>query len=195
MSGQLEGEVADGAEGLQVRWSPAVITQARQEARRHAADPEAPTPIREGLEQYKVTDFAAWLDAAGTLRDELGRATLVEAKDDRLDGAPARLLRLKLSPAMAARDRKYFKSLEATGEVWLGPDGVPLAAETRISGKGRAFLVITFATRLKRTWRFARTGDRLVTARLEEERFMEGAGEKGERRSRVALELLPATGR
>jgi hypothetical protein len=189
--GEVVGEAAESADGLQIRWSHAVLQKARDEERRHAANPEEPTPTRDGLAQVQAIDLANRLDAAGSLRDELSRATLLEEKDDLLDGTPARLLVLKLSPALQARERRYLKELEAIGKIWLGADGLPLAAEAQLHGKGRIFLIITFETEVKQSWRYVRAGDRLVAVRHEDERRWGGAGERGERRSRWEVELLP----
>ena len=195
VSGEVAGELAEDPSGLQVRWGHAVLARAREEERRHAVQPESPTPTRDGLAQVQAIDLANRLDASGSLRDELSRATLLEEKDDLFEGAPARLLVLKLAPALQARERRYLKSIDAVGRIWLGPDGLPLAAEARIVGKGRAFLIITFETEIRQAWRFTRVGDRLVAVRHEDERRWEGAGEQGERRSNVQLELLPEAGR
>jgi hypothetical protein len=192
VTGEVSGEVAEAAAGLSIRWGPAVLAQARDEERRHAVNPEVPTPTRDGLAQVQAIDLANRLDAAASLRDELARATLVEVKEELLDGLPTRLLILKLSPALQARERRYVKELDAIGKVWLGPDGLPLAAEARVLGKGRIFLIISFETEIRQAWRFARAGDRLVAVRFEEERRWEGAGDRGERKSVTTLELLPA---
>ncbi len=98
---------------------------------------------------------------------------------------------LKLSPALQPRERRYLKDLDAVGRIWLGPDGLPLAAEARLLGKGRIFLVITFETEVRQAWRYARVGDRLVALRHDDERRWEGAGDRGERRSSAVLELVP----
>jgi len=191
VSGEVAGEAVEGPEGLQVRWGHAILQQAREEERRHASNQEAPTPTRDGLAQVQAMDLANRLDAAGSLRDELSRATLIEEKDDLFDGMPVRVLVLKLAPSLQARERRYLKSLDAVGRIWLGPDGLPLAAEARVVGKGRVFLIITFETEIRQAWRFTRVGDRLVTLRHEDERHWEGAGESGSRKNSLALELLP----
>ncbi len=191
VGGEVSGEATETASGLEIRWGHAVLQQAREEERRHAADHEASTPTRDGLAQVQAIDLANRLDAAGKLRDELARATLIEEREDRLDGAPARLLVLRLSPALQARERKYLKDLDAIGRIWLGPDGLPLAADARLLGKGRVFLIITFETEVKQAWRFTRVGDRLLAVSFQDERRWSGAGEAGERRSSSVLELLP----
>jgi hypothetical protein len=193
VAGEVSGEVSESASGLAVRYGRAVLAQAHDEERRHAADPEVATPTRDGLAQVQAIELANRLDAAGTLRDELAKATLVEVREEPFDGAPARLLVLKLSPALQARERRYVKELDAVGKIWLGADGIPLAAEARILGKGRIFLVIGFETEIRQAWRFTRVGDRLVALRHEDERRWSGAGDRGERKSATVLELLPAT--
>jgi hypothetical protein len=192
VAGEVAGEVSEGAAGLEVHWGQAVLAKARGEERRHAINPEETTPTRDGLAQVQAIDLANRLDAAASLRDELSRATLLEVKEDQHDGAPARLLVLKLSPVLSARERRYLKDLDAVGRVWLGADGLPLAAEARVLAKGRIFLIITFETEIRQSWRFTRIGDRLVSLRHEDERRWEGAGEAGGRKSAVSLELLPA---
>jgi hypothetical protein len=189
--GEVGGEVEVNAAGMVIRWSQALLQQAHDEERRQAVNPESPTPTRDGLVQVQAIDLADRLDAAASLRDELARATLIEEKEDLLDGGPARLLVLKLSPRVTARDRRYLKDLEATGKLWLGLDGVPLAAEARVLGKGRIFLIITFETEIRQSWRFRRVGDRLVAVRHDDDRRWEGAGDRGERRSSSVLDLLP----
>jgi hypothetical protein len=191
VSGEVAGEMAEDASGLQVRWGHAVLAAAREEERRHALHPEVATPTRDGLAQVQAIDLANRLDAAGSLRDELSRATLLEVKEELHDGVPARLLVLKLSPVLQARERRYVKDLDAVGRVWLGADGLPLAAEAQVVVKGRIFLIIGFETVVRQAWRFARVGDRLVAVRFEDERRWEGAGDRGERKSAIALELLP----
>jgi hypothetical protein len=191
VSGEVSGVVAEDASGLEIRWGHAVLLQAREEERRHGANPEVPTPTRDGLAQVQAIDLANRLDAAWTLRDELSRATLIEEREDLLDGQPVRLLVVKLSPSLQPRERRYVKDLEAVGKLWLGPDGLPLAAEARLLGKGRIFLVVGFESEVKQAWRYARVGDRLVAVRHQDERRWEGAGDRGERRSTSVLEVLP----
>jgi hypothetical protein len=185
--GEVSGEISEGASALALSWPRALVDQAREEDRKAAADPETKTPARDAIGQAKTFDLAGHLDAAAQLRQALLGATLVEDRQDALDGAPARLLGLKLDPVLSARDRKYVKELEATGKVWLGADGVPLAAEVRSKASGRAFLVITFSTEQQDSWRFEPAGDRLVAVRHEERIKSEGAGEKGDRKTITTL--------
>jgi len=193
--GEVSGEVSEGAAGLTVSWPRALVDQAREEERKAATDPEAKTPALDAVGQVRTFDLAGRLDAASGLRQALVGATLVEEKQDAVDGAPARLLVLKLDPVLSARDRKYVKEVASTGKVWLSAEGVPLAAEVRSKASGRAFLVITFSTEQVETWRFEAAGDRLVAVRHEEHTKSEGAGEKGERNTVTTLAVARAAAR
>lgn len=185
--GEVSGEVSEGAAGLTLSWPRALVDQAREEDRKAASDPEVKTPARDAIGQVRAFDLAGRLDAASRLRQALLGASLVEEKQDAVDGTPARLLVLRLDPTLSKRDRKYVREVESTGKVWLGADGVPLAAEVHSRLSGRAFLVITFSTDQRETWRFEAAGDRLVAVRHEEHMKSEGAGEKGERSTVTTL--------
>jgi hypothetical protein len=95
-----------------------------------------------------------------------------------------------VKPAIASRDRKYVKDVEATARIWLGPDGVPLAADRRVLLKGRIFLIITFEIEQKELLRFRRSGDRLVVVRHESDSRSAGAGERRDRHAVTTLTLV-----
>jgi hypothetical protein len=189
--GAAEGAVSAGPDGLALRWPRALLAQATEEERRAAADGEAPTPARDGLRSVDPLELAAMLDAAAALRTALTGATVLEDRPDQLDGAPARLLVLKLRVELKKRDRKYVKEAESTMRLWLGEDGLPRASEAVATLRGRAFLVIGFSAEQRERHRYARVGDRLVAVEREREEKSEGGGEKGGRRLVTRLALLP----
>jgi hypothetical protein len=187
--GEVSGEVAEDGAGLGVTWPRSLLDRARGEERRRNTDAEAKTPTRDAIKAVDAMDLAEYLDAAAALRQALEGAHLVEDRADPVDGEPARLLVLELKPVLSARDRRYVKNAEASLRVWLGADGVPLAAESHARLSGRALLVVTFKTEEHESWRFERSGDRLVAVRHEATRRGEGAGEKGERKTTTVLAL------
>jgi hypothetical protein len=189
--GLVRATVAAGPEGLQVGWSSATLAEAEQEAQRRSADPEAATPVRDALHDLQPLDLGRALDAARELLRALAKAELLETRPDVKDGAAATLLVLKVTPPLGRRDRKYVKELIGVARVWIGADGVPLAAEQEVTVRGRAFLVISFESRQVERFRFARSGDRLVATHHEVEQRSEGAGEKSSRRSATEVSLQP----
>jgi hypothetical protein len=184
----VEGQVAASPDGLQITWGPGLLERLLREEKRRNADPEAPSPTRDALAELDATDLARRVDAAAQLRLVLEQSKLVEVRTEPLDGAPRTVLVLQIEPSLSARDRKYVKKLEATARIWLGADGLPLAAERRVTVSGRAMLVITFESSELERYRFSRAGDRLLTVRHEVERQSEGAGEKSARSSVTTLE-------
>jgi hypothetical protein len=188
--GQVDGVLSDGVEGVDLRWSRAVLAQAAGEAARKSADPDAFTPTRDALTDLDALSAAELLDAAPSLARSLERAALLEDRDDVLDGRPARLLVVRLDPALGKRERKFVKEVDATLRLWLGPDGAPAAAEVRVQLKGRAFLVIGFESEQRESLRFARAGGRLVVLRRERTSRSEGGGERGDRRAITTVSIL-----
>jgi hypothetical protein len=189
--GVVSGTATDGPTGLELRWSRELLAQASREDARQAGDADAPTPTRDALTDLDAIAVGQLLDAAPVLLRGLERPTLLEDRDDTLEGKTARLLVLRLDPTLRTRDKKYVKHVDATARVWLGPDGVPLAADTHVHVKGRAFLVISFESERRESYRFAHVGDRLVVVRRERETKSDGGGEHGERRMITALTDLP----
>lgn len=189
--GLVKAAAVAGPDGLQVTWDRALLGEAEREEQRLVDDPDAPTPVRDALLDLRILTLAHVLDAGPELLRSLRGAELVEARDDVLDGAPARLLVLKVTPPLGARERRYVKELTATARVWLGPDGLPRAVHQDILAKGRVFLIISFELELKERLRLGRQGDRLVALRRESEQRSSGAGEKGWRRSVTEVAPLP----
>lgn len=111
----------------------------------------------------------------------------MEAKADTWQGKPATRLQLKLTPKLSKQNQKYVKEMVATASVWVGGDGLPLAAETQVHMKGRALLVISFEQDQKESFQFARVGNRLVVTRHSQESSGSGGGESGQTKTVVAL--------
>ncbi|MGC4001046.1 MAG: hypothetical protein QM767_27715 [Anaeromyxobacter sp.] len=179
--------LAAGADGLTVTWGREALDELHRERDRRAADADARTPVMDAMSDLDAASCARLLDGAAELRHDLDRATVLEARDEPLDGAPARLLRLRLDPDLPASQRKYVKELDATMSLWLGQDGVPLAAEVRVKASGRAMLVIGFSSVQQERYRFAHVGDRLVVTRREFDQHSEGGGERGATKSSTTL--------
>jgi hypothetical protein len=189
--GLVTATATSGADGLQVAWSRELLAEAEHEEAGLVTTPDARTPVRDALLDLRVLTLGQVLDAAPGLLRVLRGAELVEARDDAWDGAPARLLVMKVTPPLGARERRYVKEVQATARVWLGPDGVPVAAEQEIRARGRIFLIISFEVEQRERLRLARDGDRLVARHRESEQRSSGAGEKGWRRSVTDVAPLP----
>lgn len=185
------GTLEEDADGLRISWARPQLDAARAEERRRAADADAPAPTREAMAALPSNELAAYLDAASLLRLQLEGARVLQDRADTLDGAPARLLVLRVDPPLGPRERRYVKQLDATAWLWLGEDGIPRAAERRVSVSGRALLVVTFEQQHRDVYRFELHGDRLVTVRHESERQGSSAGDPHARASLTTLAVEP----
>ena len=189
--GTATATASSGPDGLRITFSPSLLARAEAEERDRLQNPDAPTPTRDAVGDLRTLALARSLDAVPEMLRSLHDARVLEDKVEPFEGTPTRVLVLQVKPAIASRDRKYVKDIEATARIWLGPDGVPIATDRRVLLKGRIFLVITFETEVKQAWRYARVGDRLVALRHDDERRWEGAGDRGERKSSAVMELIP----
>jgi len=189
-AGTATATASSGLDGLRITWSPALLARAEAEERDRLQDPDARTPTRDAIGDLRTLGLARALDAVPEMLRSLHDAKVLEDGVEPFEGAPTRVLLLQVKPAIAARDRKYVKDVEATARVWLGPDGVPLATDRRVLLKGRIFLIITFEIEQKESLRFGRSGDRLVVVRHESDYRSAGAGERRDRHAVTRLTVL-----
>jgi hypothetical protein len=143
------------------------------------------------VEALRVAELQEYLNAAGSLLRLLDQAQLLGATAAEWQGAPVRLLKFKLTPTLREKDKKYIKQLDATASLWIGADGLPVAAETRVYVKGRAFLVISFESDEREQFQFARAGDRLVTLRHVRDARGSGGGESHAQQTTATLQITP----
>ena len=183
--GAATARVEAGPDGLRIFWSREQVQAAALELA--AKDPEAPTPVRRAMGALSATRLQDYLNGAPNLLRQLDGAELTGEKADTWQGQPARLLSFKLNPHMSERDRKRIKEMDAAAQVWIGGDGVPLAAESHVNVKGRALLVISFESSSKEEFRFAHVGDRLVVIRHVRENSGSGGGEGGSQKTIATL--------
>jgi len=179
--------VEDGPQGLQMSWKRTLIQTAMQESKARAKDPEKKATTRRAIEGLKAIEVSDYLNGAEELLQTLEQGQLVEEKDEAWQGKPAKLLRLKLIPKMSKQDQKYIKEIEASAKVWIGPDGMPLAAETMTRMKGRALFVISFEQQQLNAFTFTRIGNRLVVIHHTQESSGSGGGEHGQSKTVVTL--------
>jgi hypothetical protein len=187
--GKATSFVEDGPSGLKMSWSHALIQTAAQEARAQAKDPEKKASTRRAIEGLKAVAVSDYLNGAEELLRTLEQGQLIEEKSEAWQGKAAKLLRFKITPKLSKQDQKYVKELEATAKVWIGADGLPLAAETQVHMKGRALLVISFEQVQKESFQFVRSGNRLVVVHHTQESSGSGGGERGQNKTLVSLKL------
>jgi hypothetical protein len=186
--GRTRVELAAGPQGLSITYPQPELERAGAEMRAQRANPERASPGRTALREVNVLEAAEYLSFAGPLLARLERATLVEERREPYQGRPASLLVLKLAPALRKEEMAHVKESIYTMKLWLGGDGVPLAAETSLQGKA-GILFLNFRNLSHESWEFARAGDRLVVKRHHQEVDASGLGQEFHRRTTAVLTL------
>lgn len=158
------------AKGFAIVVSPATLEAAQREAAVKKRDPNVATPTRTAMVALNVFDVLDSIDAAAMLLDDLSGATVIE------ENSAAKLIRFKVKPSFATQSR-FVSTPEIELKVWIGDDGVPVAAE-RVSifsaGIGPAKASNTRTER----WTFAVRGDRLYATRNDEENRASAVGKQ-----------------
>jgi hypothetical protein len=179
----VSAQVSDGPEGLTILWARETIDAAAAELRNKDDKSGKKTSTRRAMDGLSATTLNDYLNATPRLQQLLEKAELLSDKTEPWEGQPARMLTFRIAQKLP----KYVKVLEHTVKLWLGADGVPLAAESRVLVKGRAFLVISFESTESEDWRFAHIGQRLVVTQHTKESAGSGGGEKGARKTVATL--------
>jgi len=169
------------ANGLQLRFPPALIARMDTEAREHEADPNKPTPTRNTIDEIQANEVAGDLDFAERLARLLRIATVVSESRGVLGGKPVRILVLKLTPKLPKEATSIFnvKFTQDRLTVWVGDDNIPVAADRARKGTA-GFLFLRGEMTDHQAWSFTRHGDRLVVGRYEGSFLGSGFGQKGE---------------
>ena len=170
---ELEGD----GQGVRIVFARPLLDQVTREMQARAHNPKQPAPTVSALNQISAVSAASALDAAPAILQLLDDAKVVEDRGGTWQGKPVRVVIFRLSDK---RSSDFGKETVAENRLtlWLGADDVPLAAEHIRSAK-YSFLVFKGEAKTKRSWHFARVGDRLLRMREEENESGSGLGQKG----------------
>lgn len=186
-TGLASVQLEDGPQGLRLIYPQAALVRAAQEGAERAANPKAPAPTANGLRALGLSEVSELARAAATLQRELARAVFKAERNEPWQGRPARLLVFDVPPA---KKDKHVKKYESTLEVWMAPDGTPLASRARHRIEGSAFVVISFEAQSTEEQVFAVVGERLVATQRISAQSGSGMGHKGSSRSEYTLRAL-----
>ena len=186
---KVTAHVEEGPSGLTIKWPREILDVAVAEAAAESKDRNVRTPTRTAMDGLNATALNDYFHAGDQLLRVLGQASVVAEEAVTWQGHPARLLTLRVTPALSEKDKKYVKEIEMTVKIWLDETGWPLAAEHRMHLRGRALLVINFEQTEHQEFRYERAGGRLVARRHEKAITGSGAGESGQSKTVATLEL------
>ena len=152
-------EIESGAAGFTIRVSPNTLEAAEKEAVAKKRDPNVATPTRTAMVALTIFDIIDALDAASMLVDDLSDATLLDEKNVPHNGKPATMVRVKVKPSLATQSR-FVAEPRIELKIWIGADGIPVAAE-RVSNYSAGVLFVKLDNTRTEHWDFAVHGDRL----------------------------------
>lgn len=117
------------------------------------------------------------MNYAPKLLKALDGATLRRVSQSTIDGSAATLLEITPVREKDEDGDRWIKSYADTLLLWIGPGGVPIAAERTWKIKAR-IVVIGAEFDKKEKFRFIRTGDRLLVSKMTTESSASGLGQK-----------------
>lgn len=176
----------DGPQGLRVVYPQVLMDKAAQEELAKRRNPKAPTPTAIGLDAVDYRELRDMTRAASYLERLLATAQFKGEREQAWQGQPARLLSFQLPQT---EPNKYVKDFQSTLELWVSPEGVPLAARSNTRISGRAYVLISFEMFSEDEWQFAISGERLVATRRVSKGGGSGGGEKGSTSKTLSLQL------
>ncbi|HEX2061857.1 MAG TPA: hypothetical protein VHK90_14045 [Thermoanaerobaculia bacterium] len=137
----------------------------------------AKTEAQRADHSVSATEAFDLMNYAPRLLKTLEGATLKRVTQSTLDGTVATLLEIVPVREKDEDGDRWIKNYVDTLLLWIGPNGVPIAAERTQKIKAR-IVVIGAEFDRKEKFRFVRTGDRLVVSRMSSESSASGLGQK-----------------
>jgi hypothetical protein len=154
-----------------------LLEQIGSELDARAKNPDTNTPTERALNEISTLMAAEAVDGAPSLLRLMDEARVVSDAAGTWGGKPARIVVIRVADKIGKMPGKVTIS-ENKLTLWLGSDNVPLAAE-HIRNAKFSFLILKSEQKTKRSWHYARSGDRLVRARYELTQTTSGMGQKG----------------
>jgi hypothetical protein len=185
-SGTANVIAEDGPQGLRISYPRDIMAKAVAEGTSRQSDSTAPTPTRNALNELDYGDVHGMVHAAEALLSRLEGAKLKAERAETWNNMPARLLTLDL---VVPKNQRFVDKQSATLDIWIAQDGRPLASRTQNVSKGSAFVVVSFESKNRDERVYAVAGDRLLVTRRESAGSGSGAGQRGETKATVTLQL------
>ena len=166
-TGQVALAVEDGAQGLEVAYSHDTVAHLDAESLARERDKNAKVPTLPAVEMLRYRDIRGMTAAAQALERLLERSKFVSERQEAWNGQPARVLRfdMGLPPEVDDKQREYIKKHIGELDVWIAPDGTPLASRTHDMASGSAFLFLKFEFGVDEDSTYALAGDRLIAVK------------------------------
>ena len=143
--GFAQFKVEQNPAGLQIRYSPELLSNIDKEAETKKQNPQAPTPATEAMNRFNYSEISILLNPVRDIEDDLRKAQLLKEESVSYKGKPARLLHLQIPlEKLSEEERKNLKKYRTDLQIWIDENGTPLASRSIGKGSGRFALVVGF---------------------------------------------------
>lgn len=191
-SGQVSVQLEENAQGMRIQFARDTLNHLAADEQAKQKNVKAKTPTLHALNALNAGELRSMANAGPDLARLLEKVEFKSERADTWNNQSARLLNFDLGLAtMSEKDRKFVKKHEGSLDVWIAPDGTPLASRTHLNASGRAYVVISLEITTEEDLVYVALGDRLLAARKESHNIGAGAGDRGENRTIRTLQLLP----
>lgn len=164
-NGDVAIKLVDNDQGLSVNYNKVVMALIEQESQAKIDDEEADTPTLNAIGSFGTRELKNALNAANQLKRTLSQAQFQQEQNVEYQGQNVRQLTFNMpleSIIDNKRTRDYVDDFNATLEVLIDENGVPLQTVTKYQGKGRAYIVLSMQAEGKTTVTYRKYGDRLL---------------------------------
>ena len=132
----LQIDVDEDDAGLRVRWAPSVLSDVDAEARDADRESDRLVPLREAMKELDPARISHLLNQVHTVLG-IAKGVPVEDKQESYEGREAHRLVFKFEPRLPWTEQYYARRKEGRLTVWVTPDGVPLASESKATYEGK----------------------------------------------------------
>lgn len=174
-SASASAQVEDDADGFQIRWDRAVLKRAMAEAK-PGKSANSVEPLTSLIGSASATKLAQVVNYAPVLLQTLSVGQLKSERADTWNGKPARLLELTIAEQDPEDDKVSMKENVRTAQVWIGQDGIPLAASFSRKVRAKVMMFMSFEMSNKDDYTFGVVANRLVVLKREEQGTAKGMG-------------------
>lgn len=172
----LSVKVEDSAGELRIGWDHGLLKRALEASQR---TPKPDAELSMAINTTSAGRIAGAVNYAPRLLNILSGGQVKADRMDSWQGKPARLLEVAYMPPIDAGSSLKIKENLHSARVWVGADGVPLAATLSHSLRASFMVFISYEEKSTESYVFGNMADRLVVLRREEQGSKKGAGQDG----------------
>jgi hypothetical protein len=132
----LEVDVDQDDASLRVRWAPSLLKAVDAEERQADQEADRLVPLREAVKELDPARIGHLLDQVHTLLG-IARGAPVEDRPESYEGHEAHRLVFRFEPRLSWTEQYYARRKEGRITIWVSPEGVPLASESKATYEGK----------------------------------------------------------